>query len=96
MEAWIKDMRKRLGTNITIYDEFRWIVKHTVRINPKARITLLKKIDELQSANKCDDPIIDDGFGNVYSKRCPICNKLTMVIIRPGSAACSNPDCDNN
>jgi len=93
---WIKEMRKCLGKETTIYDEFRWILKHTVRISPKIRMAMSKKIDELQLSKKKEDPTVEDGFGNICSQRCPVCKKLTMEIVRPGKAACSNPNCSNS
>jgi hypothetical protein len=34
--------------------------------------------------------MIEDGFGNVWYKRCPRCQRETMVVVRPGSVQCSN------
>jgi predicted dithiol-disulfide oxidoreductase (DUF899 family) len=36
-----------------------------------------------------DDNMIDDGFGNSWSKTCPMCHMQTMQIVRPGKAQCS-------
>lgn len=37
-----------------------------------------------------NDETIEDGFGNAWSKRCPECGKLTMVVVRPGKVQCDN------
>jgi hypothetical protein len=37
-----------------------------------------------------DDHIIQDGFGNAWSKRCAQCGRLSMQIVRPGKAQCSH------
>ena len=37
------------------------------------------------------EPVIEDGFGNVWSARCPDCGELTMVVVRPGKVQCVNP-----
>jgi hypothetical protein len=34
--------------------------------------------------------VIDDGFGNAWSKRCAQCGRLSMQIVRPGKAQCSH------
>lgn len=36
-----------------------------------------------------DDNMIDDGFGNSWSKTCPMCHMQTMQIVRPGKVQCS-------
>ena len=36
-----------------------------------------------------DDNMIDDGFGNSWSKTCPMCHMQTMQIVRPGKAQCA-------
>jgi hypothetical protein len=33
---------------------------------------------------------IEDGFGNVWAKKCPECGKNKMVVVRPGKAQCDN------
>lgn len=45
-----------------------------------ARIALSKKWDA----------IIEDGFGSVWTKKCCMCNCLTMYIVRPGEVQCGN------
>jgi hypothetical protein len=34
------------------------------------------------------DDIIEDGFGNAWSKRCPECGRNSMQVVRPGKAQC--------
>lgn len=36
--------------------------------------------------------VLDDGFGNYWSKVCSECGKETMQIVRPGDARCTNCD----
>ena len=43
---------------------------------------------EIQKTN--EDEIIEDGFGSAWSKRCPECGRLSMQVVRPGSAQCSH------
>jgi len=38
------------------------------------------------------DDVLEDGFGNMWSARCPRCGKKTMQIVRPGKVQCS--ECD--
>jgi hypothetical protein len=41
---------------------------------------------ELKKSGK----IVDDGFGNIWSSFCEKCQKNSVVIVRPGDAACRN------
>ena len=36
-----------------------------------------------------DDNMIDDGFGNSWSKTCPFCKMQSMEIVRPGKVQCA-------
>ena len=36
-----------------------------------------------------DDPVIEDGFGGAWSKRCGTCRQLTMQVLRPGKVQCA-------
>ena len=36
-----------------------------------------------------DGNMLDDGFGNSWSKTCPMCHMQTMQIVRPGKVQCS-------
>ena len=38
---------------------------------------------------RAEDNIIDDGFGNMWSKTCPECGKESMEIVRPGKVQCA-------
>ena len=40
--------------------------------------------------DKIKDKIIEDGFGNRWYIKCPICNQDSMEIVRPGKVQCSN------
>jgi len=44
--------------------------------------------NEIQKTN--EDEIIEDGFGSAWSKRCPECGRLSMQVVRPGSAQCGH------
>jgi len=35
-------------------------------------------------------PRVEDGFGSCWSKKCPECGELTIQVVRPGKAQCSN------
>jgi len=45
-------------------------------------------IDEIENF-VLDETVIDDGFGNSWSKTCPMCHMQTMQIVRPGKVQCS-------
>ena len=36
------------------------------------------------------DQTISDGFGSTWSKKCPMCGKDTMEVVRPGKVQCAN------
>lgn len=36
----------------------------------------------------CDDDIIEDGFGSVWSAWCYMCGRKSMQIVRPGKVQC--------
>src|SRR3990167_4551624 len=41
-----------------------------------------------------EDPPIVDGFGSVWSQRCPACKKLSMSVVRPGKVQCDSEKCN--
>lgn len=46
-----------------------------------------------QHCAKCDPEAfgsISDGFGSVWSKKCPTCQQDTMEVVRPGKVQCTN------
>ena len=56
-----------------------------------------KLIAERAGPNLCDEDgslkeaaTISDGFGATWSKKCPMCGKDTMEIVRPGWVQCGN------
>ncbi len=51
--------------------------------------TPLEKCME-DSQEKYVNEYITDGFGNSWSKKCPICGKNSIVIVRPGKVQCNN------
>jgi hypothetical protein len=98
MPDWIKEMEEEVGEKDgCIYDEFIWILENTLQgkasLSPAGKQILIQRVRELHEARRCKDPIIKDGYGSAWSQRCPICEKLTMAVMRPGSVQCQNPDC---
>ena len=52
----------------------------------RGRIAELRASAQIEQNNET----IEDGFGSVWSKRCPTCRKLRMQVVRPGEAQCSH------
>lgn len=103
MPEWTKQMKKVLGEYPAPYDEFIWLLNNTRSgtTDSKARTAVQHFIDKIttrledlhEERQRNKDPIIEDGFGSSWSKRCPICGKLTMAVMRPGDVQCQNPNC---
>jgi peptidyl-tRNA hydrolase len=48
----------------------------------------LYKGPAIESSQPQGGEIIEDGFGNAWSKICPKCGKESMAVVRPGDARC--------
>ena len=101
---WMERMKEAVGEDGDIYAEFTWLLYHTpVRSpywTPEVKEFMLrftekieKRLNELRESRISKDPVLEDGHGSAWSKRCPVCEELSMQIVRPGSVQCGNHDC---
>jgi hypothetical protein len=44
----------------------------------------------LEAQGEQKEPTIEDGFGSVWSQKCPECGHLSMEVVRPGKVQCGN------
>lgn len=104
MPDWVEQMEKDLGKAAAWTDEFLWILRNTkprygtltpdtTRLLEAFVRTVEGRLEELQERRRPVASTLEDGYGNAWSKQCPVCDQLSMEIVRPGSVQCGNPEC---
>ena len=55
---------------------------------PRKIANMLEDILTYNLKKDINEIMIADSFGNMWSKRCPECKKMSMQIVRPGKVQC--------
>lgn len=54
----------------------------------KKQISVVDHHGNKKTEEKQKEETIEDGFGNFWSKKCAMCGKMTMEVVRPGKVQC--------
>lgn len=82
------DLNPTIGGKIKNLNDWAGWTGYIKSMDEYVREKAAKALQSKAAGGVKDD--IEDGFGSSWSKKCGICGKDTMEVVRPGKVQCSN------